>query len=556
MSPSLPEAIRLLLPDGTVKRLLLEDYLRGVVAGALPADAPLEAMKALSVAARTFAANTHRHTDLSADVCTLRHCQTWNARANPRAARAVMETRGIVATFNDNLIEAFYFEHCDGKTRDAKGVLMNAPGYLKSVSCQCGFASMKGHGIGMCMRGMLAMANAGDSYEFILKHYYSRIALVEGMLDSGAPFAEPPATTRGTTTLESTPVRIMPVKPIVRKEVSLPPAAEETKPATLPPAAPEAGGEKPVRKTAAPRRAPRKKVEQESIGEPGPSADVANESKAEPSPSTEIAQEPNATTAPAISPSEGLVTFESERAAEVDDLLLFLAMEDAGHVADQPKPGGERVPVAPKAEPDASFVFQPPPLTGTAAAVPPPSMPEEMPDALDLEMFATAPESMPEEMPSASELDFLAPPVVLSIEPNLADLMPPVEKFYTPLDAPPTMPEGLPTFDATGSDETPFAWVAPPPMQESAFAVKQPQVLMDSLPGPRVIAGNLHKPGMLVTIHDSRGNSIVTVSGMAKQYGAGGFEAPLTDDGAYHVKFDGTELDLSLANETVFIYFG
>lgn len=54
---------------------------------------------------------------------------------------------------------------------------------------------------------------------------------------------------------------------------------------------------------------------------------------------------------------------------------------------------------------------------------------------------------------------------------------------------------------------------------------------MDSLPGPRIIAGNLPNAGMLVTIRDARGNSIVTVSGVAKQHGSGGFEAPLTDDG-------------------------
>jgi hypothetical protein len=183
-------------------------------------------------------------------------------------------------------------------------------------------------------------------------------------------------------------------------------------------------------------------------------------------------------------------------------------------------------------------------------------MPEEMPDALDLEMFLTPPVSMPEDMPSASELDFLAPPVAAVIEPDLAEFVPPIERFFAPLDAPPTMPEALPTFNTAGSEQLPFAWVPPPPLEENAFAVKQNQVLVDALPGPRVIAGNLRKAGMLVTIRDARGNSIVTVSGVAKQYGSGGFEAPLTDDGAYHVKFDGTELDVQLDNETVFIYFG
>ncbi|RIK14847.1 MAG: hypothetical protein DCC52_19275, partial [Chloroflexi bacterium] len=186
MSLALPAAIRLLLPDGAVKNILLEDYLRGVVAAALDADAPLEAQKALAVAARTFAAHTHRHLEQGADLCTLRHCQAWHARANPRAARATMETRGIVGTYQDQFIEAFYFEHCDGKTRGAQGILVNAPAYLKSVACPCGFAALKGHGLGMCLRGMVAMARANAAYDFILRHYYSGIALEQIGIDESA----------------------------------------------------------------------------------------------------------------------------------------------------------------------------------------------------------------------------------------------------------------------------------------------------------------------------------------------------------------------------------
>jgi hypothetical protein len=150
--------------------------------------------------------------------------------------------------------------------------------------------------------------------------------------------------------------------------------------------------------------------------------------------------------------------------------------------------------------------------------------------------------------------DFLTPPAA-SIEPDLAEFMPPIERFYTPLDAPPSMPENMPSFSDVRTDATPISWAPPPPMQESAFAVNQPRVLMDSLPGPRIIAGNLPRIGTLITIRDTRGNSIVTVSGVSKQYGSGGFEAPVTDDGAYQVKFDGTELDVNLQNETVFIYY-
>lgn len=511
----LPETLRLLLPDGSITRILLEDYLRGVVAAALAADAPLEAQKALAVAARTFAANTHRHSERGADVCTTRHCQAWNERANPRAARAVMETRGIVATFNDQLIEAFYFAHCDGKTRDAKGVLMDAPAYLKSVSCPCGFAALKGHGIGMCLRGMMAMARLGESSDFILKHYYSGVALQQLESDKSTRGLEPIAPPKKPST-DLPPLTAKPrtiVSPVSRGTTPHPPTTHKT--------------EKPAHETKPPRRAYRKKIEQ-----PPPVEEPRN-----------LTTEPsNQPTTPLSDPRLWL----DVHSPEADDLTFFLAVEDVA--------------------PTTVTSLQSP------VSSPPSSMPEELPSAWQVEMFAP-PASMPEELPSAIELDFIAPPTNLPedelgapppeflqpaahiIEPDLADFIPPVEKFYTPLDAPPTMPEALPTFDAAATDETPFAWVPPPPMEENAFGVKQTRVLMDSLPGPRVIAGNLPKAGMLVTIRDARGNSIVTVSGVAQQYGAGGFEAPLTDDGAYHVKFDGAELDVRLENETVFIYY-
>lgn len=572
MSLALPESLGLLLPDGTIRRILLEDYLRGVVAATLPADAPLEAMKALSVAARTFAAHTRRHSERGADVCTLRHCQAWNERANPRAARAVSETRGMVATFNEKLIEAFYFEHCDGKTREAKGVLMDAPAYLKSVACPCGFASMKGHGIGMCQRGMLTMARVGDDYRTILTHYYSGIALERLAIDEStraqarahARPQEPNTPVKRTTDEVGQTLPVQEVRSDQRPREKRETRHEKREAKgevgqTLPPA--EALPAKTERKIVGPRRAYREKIEQ-----------------AKPAPPPEHPVSPPPT------PPEPLITLDNDAAAEADDLMLFLAVEDVpqakdegrktkdeGRTSDAGQQSAETIGEA--FDPSLSFIPPPAVTRDSFFDAPPPTMPEEMPGAGELEIGAPPPFSMPEDLPSAGDLDFLAPPagampeepslseflatpIHSSIEPDLGEFLPPVEKFYTPLDAPPTMPEEMPSFHPTRRDETPISWAVPPPLEESAYAVKPPQVLVDSLPGPRVIAGNLPKAGMLVTIRDARGNSIVTVSGVAKQYGSAGFEAPVTDDGAYQVKFDGTELDVQLENETVFIYYG
>lgn len=565
---TLPPSLRLLLPDGTVKRILLEDYLRGVVAAALPADAPLEAMKALAVAGRTFAATTHRHLDRGADVCTLRHCQAWNERANPRAARAVLETRGVVALYNDKLIEAFYFDHCDGKTRGAQGVLMDAPGYLKSVPCACGFASLKGHGIGMCLRGMVSMARFGESADFILRHYYTGIALQQLSTDPSAPVQEPltpPRRTPPTTpSVTSNTERNLPrrTRPVARPA----PRVETPKPAAETPAPVEPA--KPARTPITPRRSSRPKIEQATPEEP--LKPVA------PTPEPLRTPEAKQATPPAPSP-EPLVPLLDVHSPEEDDLYLLLTVEDDAPPAPKPAPSvisnAGRNPPRRSPQPDTfvpptAFTSPPPPsmpeedMAPTSSFIPPPSslssappfsMPEELPSAGILDFTAPPIGAMPEE-PNFAGSDFLAPPANI-IEPDLADFIPPIEKFYTPLDAPPTMPEEVPTFTTAHTDATPISWAAPPPLQENAQPLAQPRILMDTLPGPRIIAGNLPKAGTLITIRDARGNSVVTVSGVAKQYGGGGFEAPLTDDGAYQVKFDATELDVNLQNETVFIYY-
>lgn len=548
MSLSLPAAIRLLQPDGAVKTILLEDYLRGVVAAALDADTPLEAMKALAVAARTFAARTHRHLERGADLCATRHCQQWSERANPRAARAVMETRGIVATHGDQFIEAFYFEHCDGKTRGAQGVLVNAPAYLKSVACPCGFAALKGHGIGMCLRGMVALARLGEHYDFILQHYYFGVTLEQLDIDEKtrralpltpkhAPKHAPQAAPKPATRARPTPRRakpaepppVMPTAPVTLEKSEPPQPAPQTAPQTAPKPAP-----KPT-----PRHSTRSKLEHAPL----------NESPRE----TPEQVAPPPFVAPRIEP-----TPESERA---DDFISFLAVEDVEHTTkrapaiDSGQQAADSAPTAEHAPAMEMPVASPPPsmpeeFISPAAAPPPASMPEDLPNALELE-FIAPPSGAPEEIIS----DFVARPTARIIEPDLGAFLPPVEKFYTPLDAPPSMPEDMPSFTAERTDETPIAWAPPPPLYESAAAPRQPQILVDALPGPRVIAGNLPKPGILVSVRDAAGNRTLTVSGVARHYGAGGFEAPLTADGAYHVKFDDVEMDVQVSSETVFIYY-
>lgn len=213
MGVVVPGSIRVLMPSGQVVVMKLETYLAGVVGCEIGANGPLEALKAQAVASRTYAASAHRHPELGADVCTTAHCQEWK-RIDPIVApevfRAVSETWGIVAIYDGRLIDAFFFEHCDGHTRSADQAHMPAVAYLQSVVCPCGFVGMKGHGVGLCQRGAIVMARQGRSFEQILSHYYHGVVVIHSVLESG----------------QKTALRPTPRTPISRERVPVQPNGE------------------------------------------------------------------------------------------------------------------------------------------------------------------------------------------------------------------------------------------------------------------------------------------------------------------------------------------
>lgn len=178
---NLPAYVRVLMTNGQVEEMKLETYLAGAVAAQIGTSAPLEALKAQAVASRTYVVAARRHPEHNADVCVTTHCQKWK-RVDPVSApevfRAVGETWGLVTMSEGALIHAFFFEHCDGHTRNSEAMLLPTYSYLRGVDCACGFLTLKGHGVGMCMRGAIVMARRGASFEQILQHYYRGVQVV------------------------------------------------------------------------------------------------------------------------------------------------------------------------------------------------------------------------------------------------------------------------------------------------------------------------------------------------------------------------------------------
>lgn len=175
MVTSVPRTIRVLMPDGSVVVMEMDEYLKGVVPQEVPQYWPPEALRAQAVAARSYASTRYSHADEGADVCTTTHCQAWSATHYDTTDQAVDDTHGVVATYGGSIIYAFFHAHCDGRTRNVQDVWGGYLPYCQSVSCPCGYSSLFGHGVGMCQQGARVLAEQGLNYANILRHYYTGI---------------------------------------------------------------------------------------------------------------------------------------------------------------------------------------------------------------------------------------------------------------------------------------------------------------------------------------------------------------------------------------------
>jgi stage II sporulation protein D len=218
-----------------VVNMELETAVASVVQAESDPDSPLEAMKAQSVATRSYlAAARGRHH--SFDFCDTTHCEFLRESPPPDsgASRAAVATRGLVLGYRDQPVAAMFTRSCGGRTRTPEDVGMAHQTYpYFSVVCdycrrnparwtrhltpaeaadlrERGEASRldidrrfgwdavpsntftthddvhgvllegtgEGHGIGLCQKGAKSMAQSGATFRQILDHYYPNTAVV------------------------------------------------------------------------------------------------------------------------------------------------------------------------------------------------------------------------------------------------------------------------------------------------------------------------------------------------------------------------------------------
>ncbi|MDR5659180.1 SpoIID/LytB domain-containing protein [Serpentinicella sp. ANB-PHB4] len=110
---------------GEIREMAFEEYLNGVLAAEMNNDFPLEALKAQAILARTYAMgfiadgkSKHEGAHISTDI---EEAQAWKEEeVNERIEQAVQESRGMVAVYDNQYINAWFHAHAGGQTATAQ----------------------------------------------------------------------------------------------------------------------------------------------------------------------------------------------------------------------------------------------------------------------------------------------------------------------------------------------------------------------------------------------------------------------------------------------------
>ncbi len=154
-------------------KLPFEEYIKGVVAGEMPADFEIEALKAQAVASRSYAlyqmtATKNKEYDVLNTTANQVYLtdeqlkQNWKNDYNQKInkiKKAVAETSGEYLTYKGMIVNAMFFSTSTGKTENSEEVFVSALPYLRSVDSKWDEQSPA----------------YTDTYTFTLKDFYTKL---------------------------------------------------------------------------------------------------------------------------------------------------------------------------------------------------------------------------------------------------------------------------------------------------------------------------------------------------------------------------------------------
>ena len=131
--------------NNEIKEIPFEKYIIGVVAGEMPANYEMEALKAQAVAARSYAlyhmnGSEYDVTNNTSNQVYLTDADLKNKwksdydRNYEKISKAVNETSGEYLTYNGEKVNAMFFAVSTGSTENSEDVFVSKLPYLRSVS--------------------------------------------------------------------------------------------------------------------------------------------------------------------------------------------------------------------------------------------------------------------------------------------------------------------------------------------------------------------------------------------------------------------------------------
>lgn len=161
-----------------INNLSLEEYIMGVVPSEMPSKWNQEALKAQAIAARSYAvANLGKRASKGFDLKDNTEDQAYGGATSEttHTNKAVIETNGIVVTYNRHVIPAYYCASAGGQTNNSGGLWNKDLPFLRSVPSYDEGIKKMGHGIGMSQYGANNLAQQGYNAYQILTYYYNNI---------------------------------------------------------------------------------------------------------------------------------------------------------------------------------------------------------------------------------------------------------------------------------------------------------------------------------------------------------------------------------------------
>ncbi len=114
----------------------IEEYLYGVLKKEISPEWPAEVLKAQAIAARTFAlSNMNKYIEQGYHLCATTNSQEYGGvfYEHPATNKAVNDTRGVVAVYKGEPINAVYHSDSGGCTENSEDVWSGYVPYLRSV---------------------------------------------------------------------------------------------------------------------------------------------------------------------------------------------------------------------------------------------------------------------------------------------------------------------------------------------------------------------------------------------------------------------------------------